>query len=149
MSDTATDAPIFALVDDHIHSAELFGRTLRDTEDLAQVRWLGNAERAFDALVPLLRNIGVDTPDMIVVDPKSDSGANEDFVARLAPHARKAGVPLAAVVAGLNTDKHNRLLQAGASAVFERHHEVEAYRREIARICSFWVRETATWPIRA
>lgn len=149
MTDSADDAPVFALVDDHIHSARLFSRTLRETEGVAQVKWLGNAERAFRALVRLLGDTDGNTPDMIVVDLKSHSGANEDFIARLSPHAQNAGIPLAAVVAGLNADTHQRLLEAGANAVFERHHDFQAYRREIAQICSFWVRETGTWPIRA
>jgi CheY-like chemotaxis protein len=144
-----SDAPIFALVDDHLHSARLFTRTMRDTDGLAQVKWLGDADRAILELSQLLSDNDGNTPDLIVVDLKSHSAANEDFIARIAPHAKSAGVPVTAVVADLDAEKRHRLLEAGASAAFERHHDFDAYRREIEQISSFWVRETGTWPIRA
>lgn len=142
------DAPVFALVDDHVHSARLFARTLRNADAPVQVRWLGDAGRAMRSLERLLTDTG-STPDMIVVDLKADSAANENFVTRLAPHARTAGVPVAVMAAGLDPQKRQRLLSAGAAAAFERHHDFDAYRHEVEQISSFWVRETGTWPIRA
>ena len=40
----------------------------------------------------------------------------------------------------LDRETRNGLLDAGASAVFERHGELNAYRREAANIVGFWVR---------
>lgn len=145
----AEDVPVFALVDDHIHSARLFTRTLRDAGALADIRWLGDARRALRALETLFGDTGEDTPDMVIVDLKSHSAANEEFVALIAPMARQAGVPVTVLVARPDAEKRRRLITAGASAVFERHHDRNAYQREIARLSSFWVLETGTWPIRA
>jgi len=150
MTSPAEDgAPVFALVDDHVHSARLFARTLRHTDAPVQVRWLGDAGRALRSLERSLAGANGTTPDMIVVDLKADSAANENFVTRIAPHARTAGVPVAVMAAGLDPQKRQRLLAAGAAAAFDRHHDLAAYRREIEQISSFWVRETGTWPIRA
>jgi DNA-binding NarL/FixJ family response regulator len=150
MTDLAyDDAPVFALVDDHIHSAHLFSRMLQASQALAQVKWLGTAEEALPELARMLDRAAGDTPDMIVVDLKSHPSANEDFVGKIAQRAKDAGVLIAAIVADLDPIKRNRLIEAGASKVFERHHEFEAYQREIAEISSFWVRETDTWPILA
>jgi hypothetical protein len=40
----------------------------------------------------------------------------------------------------LDRNVRNGLLDAGAAAVFERHGELNAYRREAANIVGFWVR---------
>src|SRR5690606_4194967 len=98
------------------------------TDGLAQVKWLGGADRAIRALVQLLDGADGNTPDMIVVDLKTHSAANEDFIVRIAPHAKSAGIPVTAVVAGLDAEKRERLLGAGAAAAFERHHDLAAYR---------------------
>ncbi|WP_116654548.1 response regulator [Pelagibacterium sediminicola] len=150
MTDPAEDdAPIFALVDDHIHSARLFARTLRRTGAFVRVRWMGNAGRALRSFERLLSNRGPGTPDMIVVDLKASSAANENFLTRIASQARAAGIPVAVMATDLDHDKRQRLLSAGATAAFDRHHEHDAYRRQVERISSYWVRETGTWPIRA
>lgn len=150
MTDPAEDdAPVFALIDDHIHSARLFARTLRSTDAFVRVRWMGNAGRALRSLERLLSDRGTGTPDMIIVDLKASSAANENFLARIAPQARAAGIPVAVLATGLDHDKRQRLLSAGATAAFDRHAEHGAYRRQVERISSYWVRETGTWPIRA
>lgn len=150
MTDLAyDDAPVFALVDDHIHSAHLFSRMLRASDAVAQVKWLGTAEEALPELQRMLGGSQSDTPDLIVVDLKAHPAANEDFLRKIAPRARSAGVLVAAVAADLDSEKRRRLLDAGATEAFERHHEFDAYQREVALISSFWVRETSTWPIRA
>ena len=46
----------------------------------------------------------------------------------------------AIVAASLDRDVRNELLDAGASAVFERHSDITLYRREAASIVAFWVR---------
>ncbi len=75
---------------------------------------------------------------MAVVDLKSSSTATRDFVARL-----KQRVPellVVAMAATLDREVRNELLEAGASAVFERHSDITLYRREAASIVAFWVR---------
>ena len=57
--------------------------------------------------------------------------------------ALKQGAPKLLVVAmapSLDREVRNGLLDAGAAAVFERHAELNAYRREAANIVGFWVR---------
>lgn len=149
MTDLAYGMPIFALVDDHIHSARLLSRTLAEADTPARVRWLGSELRALRSLERLLVQHGANVPDMIVVDLKSHSGASENFIVRIAAWARTAGTPIVAIAPSLDAGVRNGLLAAGAAAVFERHHDLNIYRREMEQLPAFWVRETATWPIRA
>ncbi|WP_196257967.1 response regulator [Pelagibacterium limicola] len=142
-------APVFALVDDHVHSADLFARTLHDTGAVVQVKWLGDADRAIIALESAFDARDTSVPDLIVVDLKSHSSANENFLQQISLPAKAAGIPVAVFAAGITPEKQQRLIEAGAAAVFERHPDRNAYRREVAQISSFWVRETDTWPIRA
>ena len=76
---------------------------------------------------------------MAVVDLKSSSTATRDFVARLknrAPQLLRVWRWPRASIANVR----NELLDAGASAVFERHSDIALYRREAASIVAFWVR---------
>lgn len=149
MTDVSEGKPVFVLVDDHIHSARLLSRTLREAATPAQVVWLGDARRARRTLKSIFADRPDRTPDMVIVDLKSHSSAAEEFIAEIRDAAEKAGVPIAAIAPSLDAQARNALITAGANGVFERHHDLDTYRREMAHLTSFWVRETATWPIRA
>lgn len=149
MTTIMADGPLFALVDDHIHAARLMSRTMVRGQVPARLSWLGNGDRARRILPLRLETASPHTPDMIIVDLKIHSGATAAFIAEIGNLARTAGVPIAAITADKNPRTIDHLRQCGASAVFERHHDLTAYRAEIARLTDFWVRETLTWPIRA
>lgn len=149
MTDTSEGKPVFVLVDDHIHSARLLSRTLRDAANPAQVVWLGDARRAKRTLNTIFAERPEQTPDMLIVDIKAHSTATQDFISEIRDVAEKAGVPIAAIAPSLDAPARNALITAGANGVFERHHDLDTYRREMAHLTTFWVRETATWPIRA
>jgi CheY-like chemotaxis protein len=129
--------PAIALVDDDYHSARLMTRML-EAHGGPQVNRLPDPERAVETLAE-----GYETPPvagqcMAVIDLKSSSTATRDFVARLKHRAPQLLV--VAMAPSLDRDVRNELLDAGASAVFERHSDIAAYRREAANIVAFWVR---------
>ena len=129
--------PAIALVDDDYHSARLMTRML-EAHGGPQVLRLPNPQVAIEALAEVVVTPPVAGQCMAVVDLKSSSTATRDFVALL-----KHRVPRLLVVAmapSLDRDVRNELLDAGASAVFERHSDITLYRREAASIVSFWVR---------
>ncbi|AEQ52226.1 hypothetical protein [Pelagibacterium halotolerans] len=149
MTSNAAFEPLFVLVDDHIHSARLMRRAMHANASPARLVWIGNAKRGERTLVRLLGATGAQRPDMVIVDLKSHSGATAAFISRIGNLAAGANVPLAAIADTGATENRRALLQSGADAVFVRHHELGAYRAEMANIIDFWVRETVTWPIRA
>ena len=79
-------------------------------------------------------------PSQLIVDLKAYSGANFEFVASIQPLVRQRGVPVVVMAAPLDRQGIETLHGAGASAVFFRHAELDAYRREAAGIVSFWAR---------
>lgn len=141
--------PIFVLIDDHVHSARLLSRTLRALAGPARLIWLGNAERARRKLPEMLESGRTAAPDLIIVDLKSYSGQTADFAAEFARKATAAGVPVVAFSGDTGDAAKRRLHESGVAAVFERHHDLAAYRSEIEKVMTFWVHETRTWPIRA
>ena len=75
---------------------------------------------------------------MAIIDLKASSTASRDFIIQM---RRKApGLLVIAMAPTLDRETRNALLDAGAAAVFERHGELNAYRREVASIVGFWVR---------
>ncbi|WP_417585216.1 hypothetical protein [Pelagibacterium sp.] len=149
MTSNAPLEPLFVLVDDHKHSARLMRRAMQATTSPARVAWIGSARRAERTLLRLLGSSGIDRPDMVIVDLKSQSGASADFISRIGNFVADANVPLAAIADTGAAECRRELLDSGADAVFVRHHELDAYRAEMASLVDFWVRETVTWPIRA
>lgn len=149
MTSNAALEPLFVLVDDHIHSARLMRRAMQMNASPARVAWIGNARRAERTLARLLGPGATQRPDMVIVDLKSYSGASAAFISRIGNLAAAANVPLAAITDTGAADPRHALLKSGADAVFVRHHDLDAYRAEMAKIIDFWVRETVTWPIRA
>lgn len=141
--------PVFVLVDDQIHSARLMHRAMRMNAPATRIVWIGNARRAERTLIRVLDAGQRQLPDMVIVNLKTDSSASAAFIARIGNLAASAGVPVAAIADRGTAGNHPALLKSGADAVFVRHHELGAYRAEMAEIVNFWVRETVTWPIRA
>ena len=129
--------PAIVLVDDDFHSARLLTRMLA-AHGGPHVERLSNPETALDALIALDSASGGAGPYMVVVDLKSSSTATHDFIVKLKHDA--PGFLVVAMSPSLDRDTRNNLLDAGASAVFERHGELNAYRREAANIVGFWVR---------
>ena len=127
--------PAIALVDDDFHSARLMMRML-SAHGGPHVEHMGDPEAAADALVAIGQ--ASQAPCMVVVDLKSSSTASRDFIHRL--KGRAPGLLVVAMAPSLDRDTRNALLDAGAAAVFERHSELGAYRREAANIVGFWVR---------
>ncbi|ODT49662.1 hypothetical protein [Devosia sp. 63-57] len=137
MSAASHDNSFIALIDDDGHSAYLLTRMLLG-QGSPDVRHLGDAASGEAALLALLADAGGDWPDLVIVDLKSHSGANLEFLARNQAVLRPKGVRIAvmAQIAGLQA--REALLAAGATAVFCRHAELDAYRHEAADIVSFW-----------
>jgi CheY-like chemotaxis protein len=130
-------SPAIALVDDDYHSARLMTRML-EAHGCPQVSRLPDP----DAAVESLATVASAPPDagqcMAVVDLKSSSDATREFVIKLKHRAPQLLV--VAMAPSLDRQVRNELLDAGASAVFERHSDITLYRREAANIVAFWVR---------
>jgi hypothetical protein len=129
--------PAIALVDDDYHSARLMTRMI-EAHGGPQVLRLPDPQVALEALAEAVLTPPVAGQCLAIVDLKSSSTATRDFIVRL-----KHTVPELLVVAmapSLDRDVRNELLDAGASAVFERHSDITLYRREAANIVAFWVR---------
>jgi len=130
--------PAIALVDDDVHSARLMMRMLAAHAG-PPVEHLLDADEALQALTALAALPPQDGQfTVVVVDLKSSSNATRDFI--LALRAAAPRLVVVAMAPSLDRDVRNCLLDAGAAAVFERHADLAAYRREAANIVGFWVR---------
>lgn len=129
--------PSLVLVDDDYHSARLMLRML-DAHGGPEVTCLSDAEAALETLAGLAA-VPRDTGDaMVIVDLKSSSAATREFIERL--KSRAPSLLVVAMTPTLDKPARNDLLDAGAAAVFERHADLNLYRREAANIVSFWAR---------
>ena len=137
MTFTSSRQPAIALVDDDFHSARLMTRMLA-AHGGPHVERLSDPEAAAEALTAIATVPAASGQCMVVVDLKSSSTATRDFVQRLKDQAPELLV--VAMAPTLDREIRNSLLDAGAAAVFERHGELNAYRREAANIVGFWVR---------
>lgn len=79
-------------------------------------------------------------PELVVVDLKASSQATREFILGLRKLEGTADLIVAAMAPDLDKDIRDELIDAGADAVFQRHADLDAFRREIAGIVSFWVR---------
>lgn len=131
--------PFLALVDDDPHSAQLLTRTLL-SQGSPDIRFYGDAEAGRLRLNGVLAGPAGDWPDLLIIDLKAHSRANLEFMATVQSLARQKGVPIVVMAASLDSSGQNALREAGASAIFFRHPERDAYRREAAGIISFWAR---------
>lgn len=131
--------PYLALVDDDVHSARLLTRMLI-AHGAPSVKRFGGAEAGIEQFRAMLAEPHPKLPGLVIVDLKSSSGATKDFVVELNALENADMLVIAAMAQSLERPVRDELLDAGADAVFERHAEINAYRREAASIVSFWVR---------
>ena len=139
MNDYVENLPFVALVDDDQHSAHLLTRMLL-AHGSPEIQWYGDAASGRLTLANVLADPAANWPSLLIVDLKAYSGANFEFVASIQPLVRQRGVPVVVMAAPLDRQGIETLHGAGASAVFFRHAELDAYRREAAGIVSFWAR---------
>ena len=139
MNSPFAQAPFIGLIDDDGHSARLFMRVLAANGG-PSVRHYGSAEEAVADLIVVLSDPQSHWPEMLVVDLKSHSGATLEFVRRHQAWLHQKGVALLVMVPP--TDRAGRMVyfEAGATAVFFRQSEADAYRHELAGIANFWAR---------
>ncbi|MHB1109563.1 MAG: hypothetical protein ACYCZU_04480 [Devosia sp.] len=131
--------PYLALVDDDIHSARLLTRMLI-AHGAPGIERLDGAEAGIEQFRTMLTQPHPNLPGLVIVDLKSSSSGTRDFVAELRAIENADRLAIAAMAQSLERSVRGELLNAGADAVFERHAEINAYRREAASIVSFWVR---------
>lgn len=138
MNSVVDNTPHFALVDDDAHSAHLLTRMLL-AHGAPRIETFTSAADAIARLIPSLA-IRAAWPTLVIVDLKAHSAANLEFVALLAPVIGKLDIPVAVMAQRPDRQHTAELHDAGAAAVFTRHAELDAYRREAANIVSFWAR---------
>lgn len=137
MSFASAAQPAIVLVDDDYHSARLMERVL-GAHGGPEVERIADPAIALDSLAGADIVSAGDEQLMVIADLKSSSTATRDFIARLkvaAPH-----LLVVAMAPSLDKATRDQLLNAGAAAVFERHADLNLYRREAACIVAFWVR---------
>lgn len=139
MNDYVDELPFVALIDDDRHSATLLTRMLL-AHGSPEVRHFGDAVDGRLAFEAVLADPAANWPGLLIVDLKATSAANLEFVASIQSLARQKGVPVVVMAQTLDRAGREALHDAGASAVFFRQAELEAYRREAAGIVSFWAR---------
>jgi len=128
-----------ALVDDDSHSARMMIRMLL-AHGAPSVSWLDGEGMASGELRKLLEDGTATIPALVIVDLKSSSTATQDFVSALRAMPGGDALLIAAVSSTLEREPRELLLNAGADAVFQRHADINFFRREAAAIVSFWVR---------
>jgi len=139
MASHHTVQPYMALVDDDSHSARLMIRMLL-AHGAPSVSWLDGKDVASAELGRLLDDRRATLPALVIVDLKSSSRATADFIRALRGRPNANGLLVAAMAPTLDGEARKALIAAGADAVFERHADIDLYRRESAAIVSFWVR---------
>lgn len=134
-----TGQPYLALVDDDTHSARLQIRMLL-AHGAPSVSWLQGQEAALAELATLLAAGSANLPGLVIVDLKSNSEATAAFVRTLRGLPGGSSLLIAAMAQSPVREYRDALEAEGADAVFERHADIESYRREAAAIVRFWVR---------
>ncbi len=134
-----SDAPFIVLIDDDEHSAHLLTRML-SAHGAPAIRHFATAQSGETALSAILNDPQATWPGLLIVDLKAHSAANAEFATRNHALLRQKGIPLAIMAAPTDRDGRRLLLDAGASVVFFRQAELDAYRHEAAAIVSFWAR---------
>ncbi|MGV8831056.1 MAG: hypothetical protein ACOH2N_03695 [Devosia sp.] len=137
MNECLDYASFVALVDDDEHSTHLLTRTLVD-QGAHGVQAYGDADAALGRLKAVLGDRSAAQPEMIIIDLKAHSGANLEFLCAIKELIRHNHVPAVVMVQVPEEQGRRILLENGASAVFVRHRERDAYRRVAADIIEFW-----------
>lgn len=131
--------PFMALVDDDSHSARLMIRMLL-AHGAPSVSWLNGETLATAEIGKLLDDDFAAIPGLVIVDLKASSTATRDFIIKLRGMRDGRSLLIAAIAPSLEREVREVLLTAGADAVFQRHADINSFRREAAAIVSFWVR---------
>lgn len=139
MNVVANDNPFIALIDDDGHSAHLLTRMLV-AHGAPEVKHFASPALGEAFLAEVLADPAGEWPGMVIVDLKAHSGANIEFLARNQALLRQKGIPFVAMTQTTDRAGRQALHDAGASAVFFRQAELDAYRREAAALVSFWAR---------
>lgn len=139
MKDTVEKAPFLALIDDDEQSARVLTRTLV-AHGAPAPRWYGGAVEGRQRLHSVLSDPAGPVPGLVIVDLKSHSAANAEFLRSVNPLAGQAGMLMVAMSQCDKPATRAALLEAGATTVFIRHAELGAYRREAASLVKFWAR---------
>ncbi len=139
MTSSADDLSFIALIDDDAHSAYLLTRMLR-AQKSPEVRHLGGATEGEIAITVMLADVTANWPELLIVDLKAHSGANLEFLHRNHALLRQKGIPVAVMTPPTDRAGRESLLRAGASAVFFRQAELDAFRHEASAIVGFWAR---------
>lgn len=138
MNGNAAGRAYLALVDDDTHSARMMIRMLL-AHGAPSVDWLAGADVAETTLRDALGRTGTELPALVLVDLKSSSRATAEFVSLLRSLPGAGDLLIAAMSPSLERTYREPLLVAGVDAVFQRHADANAYRREAASIVSFGV----------
>ncbi len=139
MNEYVENAPFVALVDDDQHSAALLTRMLL-AHGSPRIQWYGDAAVARSTITATLSDPKVNWPSLIIIDLKAHSLANIEFLRSIQPLAYQKGVNAVVMIPPGERQHREALEDAGASAIFFRHAELDAYRREAASLVSFWAR---------
>lgn len=139
MNGFVENPPFVALIDDDQHSAQLLTRMLL-AHGAPAIHWYGGAGNALPRLLEELGNPRASWPGLMIVDLKAHSQANVEFLGSVRHLLRQSGVLAVAMVQPAEQSQRESLLAAGATAIFNRHAELTAYRREAASLVSFWAR---------
>lgn len=131
--------PFMALIDDDSHSARLMIRMLL-AHGAPSVSWMQGEDQAESELTVSLADPRSNLPGLVIVDLKSSPDATRAFIGKLRAMPAGDSLLVAAMAPTLERPLRDDLESAGADAVFERHADIESYRREAAAIVRFWVR---------
>ena len=142
MHNVQADRPTrsFLLIDDDQYSATFFSNQLEKCagcEVAVLINWVSSAQSGQVALEGLTRCVDrTQIPDVVVVDLKASSSANLNFVQQVSTRVKNTGVKLAVFVTpgSVDAEKMHAFATAGASAVFERHANLDAFRTELSSL---------------
>ncbi len=130
------NGPAIALVDDDQYAASQMVRCLGRAGASAMTTY-ASARQALGDLAALVADDLA--PDMVIVDLKSSSRATEVFVATLSDSL--PSLLVVAMAPTLDRALREKLLRAGAAAVFERCADLKRFQSETDAIVEFWRRE--------
>ncbi len=129
MDATAEYQPDFVLIDDDPHSARFLMRKL-EAAARQSISWEyhEDAEAGRNALSA--RRAAGDHADLVIVDLKAHSQANEEFISAIVP----AGSPVVTMIAGADDARRGALRRAGVAEVFDRPADIDAYTAEVSKL---------------
>ena len=131
--------PFLAVVDDDALSARQTIRMLI-AHGAPSVSWVEPVKADGSCVAELWLAPDSERPAMVVVDLKRGD-ATADCIAALRATPVGSELLVVGLAAEGDTEQRRRIESAGADAVFERHADVSALRREAAAMVSFWVRQ--------